>query len=75
MRVGELYQLVFPAHGRRITVSTRAVRSCVSRFASLAGGEKQTVYHTGLQFTGLTEGVVKLISGYIERLRSSDLNS
>jgi len=75
VRVGELYQLAFPAHGRRIAVSTRAVRSCVSRFAPLAGGEKQTVYHTGLEFTGLTEDMVKLISGYIERLRSSGLNS
>jgi hypothetical protein len=60
--------------GLRLTVTARVVRSSVSHFAEVDGGEKRTVYRTGLEFTGLTEDMAQLISGYIDRLRTADLN-
>ena len=74
VRVGGQYQLTFPVEDRRITVTTRVARSSVSHFTELDGGEKRTVYRSGLEFTGLTETVAQQISGYIDRLRTADLN-
>jgi len=75
VRVGAQYPLSFPVEGCRLTVTVRVARSSVSHFTAVEGGEKRTVYRTGLEFTGLTESMAQQISGYIDRLRAADLNS
>ena len=75
VRVGGQYQLTFPVEDRRITVIARVARSSVSHFTEVDGGEKRTVYRTGLEFTRLTENMAQQISGFIDRLRAADLTS
>ncbi len=36
-------------------------------------GEQQIVYHTGMEFTALTDDTVALVSAYIDHLRAADL--
>lgn len=73
VRVGELYRLSFQVDGLHLKVMARAVRSFVSHFITVAGGEQQIVYHTGMEFTALTDDTVALVSAYIDHLRAADL--
>jgi len=73
VRVGELYLLALQVEGRPLTVMARAVRSFVSHFIPVAGDERRIVYHTGMEFSALTDETAERISAYIHRLRAPGL--
>ena len=73
VRVGELYWLLFQVDGLHLKVTARAVHPLISHFITVAGGEQQIVYHTGMEFTALTDDTVALVSAYIDHLRAADL--
>jgi hypothetical protein len=73
VRVGELYRLAFQVEGLYFKVVVRTVRSFVSHFVPVAGGEQQIVYRTGMEFTALTDETAQRISASVHRLRASGL--
>ena len=72
VRVGDLYSLSFQVQGLHIKVRARAVRSFASHRVRVAGGERQLVYRTGMEFSDLSEDTAKLISAYLDRLHASE---
>jgi hypothetical protein len=72
VQVGELYRLAFQVDGLHLKVTAWAVRSFVSHFVPVPGGEQQIVFRTGMEFTDVTEDTAKRISAYIDRQRASD---
>ena len=65
---GEIYRLSFPVEGKQIQVLARAVRAFASHRVTIAGGERQLVYRTGMEFVGIEKGAADLISAYLDRL-------
>jgi hypothetical protein len=72
-RMRDLYYLSFQADGLHLRIQARAVRSFVSHRVPVAGGERQLVYRTGIEFADLTADTTKRISAYLDRLRTSEL--
>lgn len=68
VRPGEVYRLSFPVEGHQVQVLARAVRAFASHRVTVAGGERQVVYRTGMEFVGVERGAAELISTYIDRL-------
>lgn len=68
VRLGEVYRLSFPVEGHQVQVLARAVRAFASHRVTVAGGERQVVYRTGMEFVGIEKGVAELISAYVDRL-------
>jgi c-di-GMP-binding flagellar brake protein YcgR len=73
VQVGDMYRVAFQVDGLHLKVTARAVRSSVSHFVPIAGGERQLVYHTGMEFIDVTDETAKRISAYINRQRTSDV--
>lgn len=69
VRLGEIYHLSFSVEGRQLQVLARAVRAFASHYVTVAGGERQIVYRTGIEFLGVEKGVAALITAYMDRLR------
>ena len=71
IRPGEIYRLSFTAEGQRVQTLARAMRVYASHRVTLAGGERQVVYRTGMEFVGLKKDVADLIARHIESLSQS----
>lgn len=68
VRPGEIYRFAFPVEGHQVQVLARAMRAFASHRVTVAGGERQIMYRTGMEFVGIEKGAAQLISAYIERL-------
>ncbi|MFI5340587.1 MAG: PilZ domain-containing protein [Candidatus Methylomirabilales bacterium] len=73
VQVGDPYYLSFQVDGLHTKARALAVRSFVSHRISMAGGERQIVYRTGMEFADLTADTTKRISAYLDRMRTSEL--
>jgi DNA-binding response OmpR family regulator len=69
VRPGEIYHLSFSVEGQQLQVLGRAVRAFASHHVTVAGGERQIVYRTGMEFLGVEKNVAALITAYMDRLR------
>lgn len=69
VRPGGIYRLSFSVGGSQVQVLARAVRAYASHFVTLAGGERQLVFRTGMEFIGVEKAAADLISAYVEHLR------
>jgi len=69
VRPGEIYHLSFSVEGQQVQVLARAVRAYASHHVTVAGGERQIVYRTGVEFLGVEKNVAALIAAYMDRLR------
>ena len=68
VRPGEIYRLSFVVNEERVQVLARAVRVFLSHRITLAGGESQAVYRTGMEFVGVDKPSQERIAAYIEHL-------
>ena len=69
VRPGEIYRLALTIEGQNVQVLARAMRVFASHRVTVAGGERQVVYRTGLEFVGLKKEAANLIAEYVESLR------
>lgn len=72
VRPGEIYRLALTLDGQNVQVLARAMRVFASHRVTVAGGERQVVYRTGLEFVGLKREVASLITEYVEKLLQRD---
>lgn len=68
IRPGEIYRLSLTAEGQRVQILARAMRVYASHRVTLAGGERQVAYRTGMEFVGLKKDVADIIAKHIESL-------
>ncbi|RPI03850.1 MAG: response regulator, partial [Zetaproteobacteria bacterium] len=68
IRPGEIYRLALTLDGQDVQVLARAMRVFASHRVTVAGGERQVVYRTGLEFVGLEKEAAGLIGGFVESL-------
>jgi DNA-binding response OmpR family regulator len=68
VRPGEIYRLDFAVGDKQIQVLARAIRVFASHRVTVAGGERQVVYRTGMEFVGVKKDAADLISAYVDRL-------
>jgi hypothetical protein len=68
IRPGEIYRLAVAIDGQNVQVLARAMRVYASHRVTVAGGERQVVYRTGMEFVGLKKDAAELIAGYVESL-------
>jgi DNA-binding response OmpR family regulator len=68
VRPGEIYRLALTLDGQNVQVLARAMRVFASHRVTVAGGERQVVYRTGLEFVGLKKEAASLITEYVEGL-------
>ena len=68
VRPGEIYRLALSLDGQSAQVLARAMRVFASHRVTVAGGERQVVYRTGLEFVGLKKEAANLITEYVESL-------
>jgi DNA-binding response OmpR family regulator len=69
VRPGEVYRFSFGINSHRVQVLARATRVFASHRIAVAGGERQVVYRSGVEFVGVEKAVADVISAYIERLQ------
>src|SRR5574341_334763 len=69
VRPGGVYRLTFSGEKCRVQVLVRVVRSFVSQLVSMATGEGQVVYRSGVEFVDGEYGVDELVSATIDRIR------
>ena len=72
VRPGEIYRLALTIEGQNVQVLARAMRVFASHRVTVAGGERQVVYRTGLEFVGLKKEAANLITEYVEGLLQRD---
>jgi hypothetical protein len=75
IQVGDVYRLVFQLEGLDLTVKARVARSFASHYAPVAGGERQLVYRTGVEFTEVTGETTARISAYLGQVRTSEFSA
>lgn len=71
IRPGEIYRLSLTAEGQKVQILARAMRVYASHRVTLAGGERQVVYRTGMEFVGLKKDVADNLAKHIESLRQT----
>jgi hypothetical protein len=54
-----------------VQILARAMRVYASHRVTLAGGERQVVYRTGMEFVGLKKDVADILAKHIEGLTQS----
>jgi CheY-like chemotaxis protein len=69
VRPGEIYHLSFMVEGQQLQMLARAIRAFASHHVTVAGGERQIVYRTGMDFLGVEKSAAALIADYMDRLR------
>lgn len=72
-RPGEIYRLALTLDGQNVQVLARAVRVFASHRVTVAGGERQLVYRTALEFVGLKKEAANVLNTYVERLQQQNL--
>jgi DNA-binding response OmpR family regulator len=68
IRPGEIYRLAIGVDGQNVQVLARAMRVYASHRVTVADGERQVVYRTGMEFVGLKKEAAELIARYVEGL-------
>jgi DNA-binding response OmpR family regulator len=68
IRPGEIYRLSLIIDEQKIQILARAMRVFASHRVTMAGGDRQVVYRTGMEFVGVKKDAADLISRHIERL-------
>jgi len=68
VRPGEIYRLALSINGQSAQVLARAMRVFASHRVTVAGGERQVVYCSGLEFVGLKKEAATLITEFVESL-------
>jgi len=68
IRPGEIYRLALTLDGHSVQVLARAMRVFASYRITAAGGERQVVYGTALDFVGLKKEAASLIAKHVEIL-------
>jgi DNA-binding response OmpR family regulator len=68
VRPGEIYRLAILVNDQKVQILARAMRVFASHRVTMAGGERQVVYRTGMEFVGLKKEVADLIATHIEDL-------
>jgi DNA-binding response OmpR family regulator len=68
VRPGEIYRLSILVNAQKVQILARAMRVFASHRVTMAGGERQVVYRTGMEFVGLKKEVADLIATHIEDL-------
>ena len=71
IRPGEIYRLSLTAEEQSVQILARAMRVYASHRVTLAGGERQVVYRTGMEFVGMKKDVADIIANHIEKLAQS----
>jgi DNA-binding response OmpR family regulator len=72
IRPGEIYRLALTLDGHSVQVLARAMRAFASYRITAAGGERQVVYGTALDFVGLKKEAASLIAKHVEILLQQD---
>jgi DNA-binding response OmpR family regulator len=73
IRPGEIYRLAITVEDQKVQILARAMRVFASHRVTLAGGERQVVYRTGMEFVGLKKDVADLVSRHVESLMRGSL--
>jgi DNA-binding response OmpR family regulator len=68
IRPGEIYRLALGIDGQNVQVLARATRVYASHRVTVAGGERQVVFRTGMEFVGLKKEAAELIARYVDGL-------
>lgn len=68
VRPGEIYRLSFMVEGTVVQILARAIRVFASHRVTVAGGERQVVYRTGVEFVGVKKDAADLISAHVDHL-------
>jgi DNA-binding response OmpR family regulator len=68
IRPGEIYQLSMTLSDQKIQVLARAMRVFASHRVTIAGGERQVVYRTGMEFVGLKKDTADCIARHVDQL-------
>jgi DNA-binding response OmpR family regulator len=68
IRPGEIYRLSLAAEGGKVQILARAMRVYASHRVAMAGGERQVVYRTGMEFVGLKKEASEILAKHIESL-------
>jgi hypothetical protein len=68
IRPGEIYRMAIGVDGQNAQVLARAMRVYASHRVTVADGERQVVYRTGMEFVGLKKDAAELIARYVEGL-------
>ena len=68
IRPGEIYQLSMTLADQKVHILARAMRVFASHRVTIAGGERQVVYRTGMEFVGLKKDVADCIARHVESL-------
>lgn len=68
VRPGEIYRLSFMVGDKQVQVLARAIRVFASHRVTVAGGERQVVYRTGMEFVGVKKDAADLITTHVDRL-------
>jgi DNA-binding response OmpR family regulator len=68
IRPAEIYRLALTLDGQNVQVLARAMRVFASHRVTVAGGERQVVYRTGMEFVGLKKEAASLIACHVESL-------
>ena len=68
IRPGEIYQLSMTLADQKVHILARAMRVFASHRVTIAGGERQVVYRTGMEFVGLKKDAADCIARHVENL-------
>ncbi len=72
VRPGTVTSLVLNMHGKAAKLSCRVARSMVSRVEAQPDGERDVIYHTGLEFLESSHESQQLISDYLQSMIIND---
>jgi len=73
IRPGEIYHLAITIQERKVPVLARAMRVFASHRVTVAGGERQVVYRTGMEFVGVEKETADLIAEHIDGMTRQGL--
>jgi DNA-binding response OmpR family regulator len=68
VRPGEIYRLAVTFDDAKLQILARAMRVFASHRVTMAGGERQVVYRTGMEFVGVKKEAAELIAKHVEHL-------
>lgn len=68
VRPGEIYRLSIAVENQKVQILARAMRVFASHRVTTAGGERQVVYRTGMEFVGVKKETADLIATHLEQL-------
>lgn len=69
VRPGTISFMDITLQGKEVRLKCRVVRSVVYRTQTLESGERELIYHTGLEFLDPPKDILDLIARYIESLQ------